>query len=290
MAQHLSIFYENESQFGGAILVDSLNIALPLLYFCVVWAYGAAFFSDANLAKKIKTALLAGVIVLHFAYLLARTLEFHHPPATTIFEILTLLAFSVAATYFFIELRTKARETGYFILMIAFLFQLGSSLFIRDLLEVPEVLRSNLFGLHVAAALLGYAAITISGVYGFLFLMLYHEIKASKFGMIYKKLPTLETLEKMSFTAVKLAFGLLGLAIVVGFIWLPRAFTEFSYADPKLIGTVAVWIRYGVGILAKQSGGWAGRKVMILSICGFALSILSMTVVNVFFSGFHRFY
>lgn len=155
---------------------------------------------------------------------------------------------------------------------------------------MPEVLHSNLFGLHVTAALLGYAAITISAVYGFLFLMLYHEIKANRFGVIYKKLPNLETLEKMSFTAVKLAFLLLAVAILVGFIWLPEAFTDVSYADPKLVGTLAIWMLYGAGIIAKRSGGWTGRKVMLLSICGFVITLFSLTFVNLFLSSFHNFY
>jgi ABC-type transport system involved in cytochrome c biogenesis permease subunit len=227
---------------------------------------------------------------VHFVYLLLRAVTFNHPPVTTIFEIMTVLAFSVATAYAVIERRSRAKETGYFILVIAFFFQLGSSLFIRDLSQVPQVLRSNWFGLHVTSALIGYSAITISAVYGFLYLMLYHEIKANKFGVIYKKLPNLETLEKMSFIAITLAFGFLTLAIIVGFFWLPRAFSDFSYSDPKLIGTVIIWALYGVGILAKKTGELRGRKVMILSIFGFAFSIFSMTIINMFFSGFHRFH
>lgn len=229
-------------------------------------------------------------LFLHALYLVWRTIQFDHPPITTVFEILTLLAFSIALVYLFIELRSKAKGTGYFILNIAFFFQLGSSLFIQDLLEVPEVLRSNLLGLHVSTALFGYSAITISATYGFLYLMLYHEIKANQFGVIYKKLPNLETLERMSFSSFKLAFLFLGLAILVGFVWLPKANVEFSYTDPKLTGTLAIWALYGIGIIAKRSGGWKGRRVMILSICGFVVSLFSMTVVNVFFSEFHKFY
>ena len=229
------------------------------------------------------------MILFHLLYLAERTIAFDHPPVTNIFEILTVLAFSVAVAYAFIERRSRAKETGYFILNISFLFQLGSSLFIKDLLEVPEVLRSSLFGLHVSSALLGYSAMTISAVYGFLYLMLYHEIKANKFGVIYQKLPNLETLERMSFIAIAMAFVLLTVAIVMGFIWLPKAFTDFSYGDPKLIGTLLIWGLYGIGIIAKKSGGWKGRKVMILSICGFVFSVFSMTIINMFFSGFHRF-
>jgi ABC-type transport system involved in cytochrome c biogenesis permease subunit len=272
------------------LIIDILNIALPVLYFTLVWVYGKAFFADFDWAKQLKSKLLLAIIVIHLLYLIDRTIVFNHPPVTTVFEILTVLAFSVAVAYAFIERRSNAKETGYFILNIAFFFQLASSLFIKDLVEVPEVLRSPLFGLHVSSALLGYAAITISAVYGFLYLMLYHQIKASKFGVIYKKLPNLETLERMSSIAIALAFGLLTVAIVFGFIWLPKAFDDFSYLDPKLIGTLIVWGLYGIGVFARRRGVLTGRKIMLLSILGFAITIFSMTVVNMFFSGFHKFH
>lgn len=272
------------------IIIDILNIALPLMYFLLVWVYGKAFFADSTWAKELKSKLLLGIILIHLVYLLDRTFVFDHAPATTIFEILTLLAFSVAVSYAFIERLSRAKETGYFILNIAFFFQLASSLFIKDLLEVPDVLRNPLFAAHVTSALLGYAAITLSAVYGFLYLMLYHRIKASKFGVIYQKLPNLETLERMSFIAIAMAFGLLTLAIVFGFIWLPRAFEDFSYLDPKLVGTLLIWGMYGTGIIAKKRGGWTGRRVMILSVFGFVFTIFSMTVVNMLFSKFHNFH
>jgi ABC-type uncharacterized transport system permease subunit len=230
-----------------------------------------------------------GVILLHFIYFVLRILAFGHPPVTSVGEILSVLAFSVALAYAVIERRSRAKETGYFILNLSFFFQLASTLFIRDLVEVPQILRSGWFGLHVTSALIGYSAITISAVYGLLYLMLYHEIKANRFGVIYKKLPSLETLERMNFIAITLAFAFLSLAILAGFIWLPRAFATFSYADPKLLGTIAIWTMYGVGILAKKRGNLRGRSLMVLSICAFAIAIFSMTIINMFFSGFHRF-
>jgi len=262
---------------------------LPVIYFAVVWAYGKAFFSDTAWAKKLKSKLLTGAIIVHFVYFILRIAAFGHPPVTSVGEILSVLAFSVALAYAVIERRSRAKETGYFILNFSFFFQLGSSLYIRDLIEVPQILRSNWFGLHVTSALIGYSAITISAVYGFLYLMLYHEIKANRFGVIYKKLPNLETLERMNFIAITLAFAFLTTAILAGFVWLPQAFTNFSYADPKLLGTIIIWSLYGIGIVAKRSGNLRGRSLMILSICAFAIAIFSMTIINMFFSGFHRF-
>jgi ABC-type transport system involved in cytochrome c biogenesis permease subunit len=233
--------------------------------------------------------MLAAVVFAHLLYLVLRTITFDHPPVTTIFEILSVLAFAVAITYAVIERTSKAKETGYFILSIAFLFQFASTLFIRDLIEVPQFLRSNWFGLHIVSALIGYASITISAVYGFLYLMLYHEIKANRFGVIYKKLPSLETLERMNFIAIILAFSSLTFAILAGFIWLPQAFADFSYLDPKLVGTAALWLLYGVGIAARQKGALRGRTIMALSIIAFFIALFSMSAINLFFSGFHRF-
>lgn len=267
-----------------------LNYLLPLFYFALVWTYGKAFFADKHWAKFAKTPILIATIVLHLLSLAVRTILFRHPPVTSVFEIFSVLACAITITYYIIELRSQRKETGYFILNIAFFFQLASSVFIKSTSEVPDILRSPLFGIHVSSALIGYAAITIAGAFGLMYLMLYHEMKATRFGVIYKKLPTLETLERMTFTTVKLAFLFLSVAILFGFIWLHRAIAQPNYFDPKLIGTILVWVMYGFLVVSKMRYGWKGRKVMILSIVGFLISIFSMTIINIFFSEFHKFY
>jgi ABC-type uncharacterized transport system permease subunit len=203
---------------------------------------------------------------------------------------MTMLAACIAVAYSYIEMRTKTASTGFFILLLAFTFQAISSAFIKDLAEVDEVLRSNLLGLHVSSALLGYTAISLSAVYGFLFLLLYREIKSSQPGLIYSRLPTLETLEKMSRKSEVFGFFMLSIAIVAGLVWFPRAFPESSYWDPKLIVTLFIWLLYGGALLAKRALGWQGRKPVILSLVAFGFVILSMTVLNFYGSSFHGFY
>ncbi len=269
---------------------STLNYILPIFYFILVWTYGKAFFTDQLWAKRAKRPLLIGILIFHVSYLTVRTILFQHPPVTTVFEIFSMLAFSVTATYCIIELLSHRRETGYFILNIAFFFQLASTIFIKDTPVVPEILRSSLFGMHVSCALIGYAAITIAGAYSFMYLMLYHEMKASRFGVIYKKLPTLESLERMTITAIKLVVALLGIAMCFGIIWFHHVYQSAQYYDPKLIGTLIIWVMYESLIIANKYFGIQGRKVMILSIAGFFVSIFSMTIINIFFSGFHKFY
>jgi ABC-type transport system involved in cytochrome c biogenesis permease subunit len=269
---------------------EILVVAVPLLYAAIVTMYGVSFFGGAAWPDRLKSHMLLATIALHLGYLGCRTILFDHPPVTTVFEIMTVLAVSIAIGYAYIELRTRTTNTGFFILVLALLFQTVSSLYIKDLLNIPEILRSRLLGFHVSAALLGYTAISLSAVYGLLYLMLYHEIRSTRFGLIYKRLPNLEMLERMSHKAEVFGFAMLSVAIVIGIIWLPRAFAQFSYWDPKLIGTMVIWMLYAVGLTAKRQFGWQGRKTMIVSLVAFGFVFLSMTVINLWLSGFHSFH
>ena len=269
--------------------IDILVIFVPLSYALVVIAYAMSFFGGNRRAENFKSPLLITVILVHILYISFRTAAFDHPPVTTIFEIMTMLAACISVAYVYIEMRTRTTSTGFFVLVLAFLFQACSSLFIKDLTDITPILRSNLLGFHVSAALLGYTAISLSAVYGLLYLMLYHEIKSSRLGVIYSRLPNLETLEKMNHKAVVFGFLMLTISMVVGLFWLPRAFEGVSFLDPKLIGTLVIWMLYGGGLYAKRVFGWQGRKSMILSIVGFGFAFLSMTVVNLYLSGFHTF-
>lgn len=267
----------------------TLEIVLPVLYFVTVWVYGKAFFSADLPSTRARRSFLFATICTHLGYVVLRTLFLGHFPITSFYEILSVVALTVSLVYFAIELRTGSRETGYFILMLPLFFQVIASIFIKDYLQVPPELRGSLLGFHVSSALFGYAAITISAVYGLLYLMLYHDLKSNQFGVIYKRLPNLETLEKMSITATLIGTALLTVAITLGLIWLPLAIESFSYADPKLFSTVAVWVVYVFGLVARQAAGWKGRKMMIVTLSGFVLAVLSIAVTTILPFGFHKF-
>ena len=162
-------------------------------------------------------------------------------------------------------------------------------MYVKDLLVIPDYLHSLLLGFHVSTALLGYTALALSAVYGLLYLMLYHEIRSSRFGMVYNRLPNLETLEIMSNKAEVFGLVMLGVAILVGVFWLPVVFKEISYWDPKLVGTVTIWVLYAIVLGAKRKFGWQGRKTMIVALAGFGFVFLSMMVLNLYLSNFHSF-
>jgi len=271
-------------------IVKTLNFLLPFLYGITFGIYLFDFVKGTVKLVKTKRIFLFLTLVFHVLYLLARTIEFDHPPITNVFEIFTILAFALSCSYFILELLTDIRGTGMFIIIFSVIFQVVSSLLIQDLTEVPEVLRNRLLGLHVISALLGYSGIIVSAIYGFLFLSLYNEIKLNRFGLIFERLPNLEILEELSFYSACIGFALLTVAIVIGIIWLPAAFPNFDYLDSKLVGTMLIWIIYGLGILSKTLGKWQGKKVVVFSIVGFLIAIFQTIMSNFILKSFHSFY
>lgn len=273
-----------------AQVVDIANVTVFMLYLILFGGYLYDFLRGEKFTKNLTRVLLFVSLLVHFFYLIIRTIAFDHPPITNVFEIFTVLAFAICFSYFILELLTDIRGTGVFIIFIAVVFQTISTIFIEDLVEVRDVLRSNLLGTHVFSALLGYSGITISAVYGFLYLTLYKDLKVNKYGLLFDRLPNLELLEKLSFYSAIIGFVLLTIAMTIGIIWLPQAFPNFSFFDPKLIATSLVWLMYGIGITLKFSGKWYGKKVVITSIIGFVLAISSTIVTNFISKSFHSFY
>jgi ABC-type transport system involved in cytochrome c biogenesis permease subunit len=275
-------------------LIDVLNILLAVMYVTLVYLYGIRFFKEKRPGiSRIYDAgriLLVIIIILHAAYFLLRALAYQHAPITNVFEILTLLSFSVTITYLYIELKTGIGETGFFILLIAGVLQIISTIFIKELTEINPVLKTPVLGLHVAFALIGYSAIIISGLYGFLYIRLYDNLKSNKINAFYKKLPSLHLLETLAYDAIKFGFIFLTLTIVIGMAWLPHAFRDFSYTDPKLLATFFIWLMYLIGLVSRKLSNFQSKTVMSLAFYGFLFTILSMVVVNFVLKSFHSFY
>lgn len=265
-----------------------LNTLLPMLYGMAALAYLIDFFRDDPLARRAARPLLAAVIGLHAFYLALRTGLYEHVPLASIFEVMTTVAFAVAVVYSYVELRSRTHKTGMFLIAFSFVFQTLSSAFISIPGDFPPILRSPLFGIHTGSAVLGYTAFAVSAIYGVLYLLLYHELKASRFGLLYRRLPPLDSLAMMSFRATVLGVVFLTVTIVIGAVWAAQRFPGF-YEDPKFILTAGVWVVYSVGIVLHYGFGWAGRRTVYFSLFGFALIVFSVMAARLWLPSFHGF-
>ncbi len=266
-----------------------LNFLLLFLYFSVFYSYFMDFKRDDKKFFVLKRILLFITIVFSFVYLMLFTLQIGHLPITNKFEIFSLISFSVLFTYFLIELLSDIRGTGFFIIGIGLIFQIISVVFFKIEYQVPNTLKNFPLSSHVVTAILSYTAFSISGAYALMYIVLFKKLKTSRFDMFFVKLPNLEILEKLSFLSSLIGFILLSFSIIIGLIWLPRVFSNFSYFDPKLISTIIVWLFYGTTITTKFFGNLYGKKLIHMLILNFVVAVLAVAASGFFQSSFHTF-
>lgn len=269
--------------------ISILIFLVPAGYAVTTYFYGRAFLRNDEFAIRYKSRFLTSTLVLHLLAVALRTAEFRHLPVTGFYELLGILALTISAAYLFIESSTKIKNTGFSILPICTILVLLDAIFSKHYYGVQDVLKSELLAFHVTAALVGYSAFTLSAVYGFLYVVLYQKLRSKTFDTIYRNLPSLESLEKLSEKGMIVGFIALAFSIIIGIIWLPRAIESFSKADAQFIGAFLTLVVYGTGILIMKFTGIHGKRLAILSISGFIVMCASVIFANTF-TGFHNFH
>lgn len=271
-----------------------LNILLPLGYLLAALGYLVVFLESPDWARPWSTRVTLGTTGLHLAYLVLLTIAFRHVPVANAWEGFTFVAFAMAVIYLTLEWRWKDKATGIFLMVPVLFFQVLSSAFVTHTREVDEILRSPLFGVHVTAALLGYVALSVAAVYGAMYILLYRELKKHRVGLIFRRLPNLETLSRLNMGALLFGWIALTLAIVWGTIWAWGLVSSGLldggfYTDPKFLLTLVLWILYGVTLGGRYLFRWPNRQLAYLSMVAFVLMVGSSLAVNLFLPSFHQF-
>jgi ABC-type transport system involved in cytochrome c biogenesis permease subunit len=271
-----------------------LNVLLPLGYLLAALAYLVVFMESPAWAKRWATRLTASVAGAHCVYLLLATLAFRHVPVANAWEGFTFIAFAMVVVYLALEWRWKDKATGVFLLVPVLFFQILSSAFITHTREVDEILRSPLFAVHVTAAFLGYVALSVAAVYGAMYALLYRELKKHRVGLIFRRLPNLETLSRLNMGAVLFGWFGLTLAILLGSLWAGELTSTgwlegTFYTDPKFLLTLILWVLYGLTLGGRYLFRWPNRQLAYLSIGAFLLMVSSSLAVNLFLPSFHQF-
>jgi ABC-type uncharacterized transport system permease subunit len=269
--------------------LEALVVLLPLAYLLAALDYGLLFYRGRSFAAGSATMALRVALGLHVVYLVLLTLRWQQFPAATVSQALSVVAFAVLVVYAYVEWHGKEQSTGFWMVGLAFLFSLLSSLLTESQPPDRELLHNPFFFGHASLALLGYAAFAVSASYGFLFLRLYRELKAGRFSTFFGKLPPLEVLERMMSGALLVGFVALTGAVVTGFVWARDVLPGAWYRDPKIDITLLTWTLYGTALLLRRFRGWQGREVAIASLAGFAVVLFSLFAVNLWFSDFHSF-
>jgi len=129
--------------------------------------------------------------------------------------------------------------------------------------------------LHTWCSLLSYGAFLAAFAAGVLFLIQERQLKRKTMGVLFRRLPALESLDRVNFCAISAGFGLLTIGATSGFIESALLRGRWWTGDPKEYLTVLLWAGYLVLWALRRRATLRGRRVALLSIAGFSLVLFT---------------
>lgn len=280
------------------VLLSVFKVLLPLVYLVVWGSYLWLFATDHPTARRWCSRLAVIAVLLHVTAIVAQSIALRRLPMGAPLEFASLLAVALLATYLVVEARMKAKGTGFVVTGMAFLMEFVAASFSTSAPEASPLLKDPGFAGHAVLVLLSYTALSLSFLYAILYLVQSRQLVRRQFGLLFRRLPSLETLERMSVGAVKLGVPLMFASLSLGHLWmyhlrdkLPAAeAAQLSPFDAKILISWVIFLGYGVGLIGHQFFGWRGKRMNVLAVVTFLMILLALGVVQHFFPSFHKFY
>ena len=272
-------------------LLSFLVWLLPLIYLALAIDYGVTFVLRTRI--HVRNTLLVPVIIIHLVFLGLWSYRLSGPPLFASYEVLSVIVLSSIIVYWAVELVTKDRRAGVFVLLLLFIMQYTSSVFMASIISnlsgLPVASRGGWGRLHVLPASLAYAALGFSAVYAMLYLLGRRNLRLHRIGLLFDRLPPLELLGKMSWLALLGGFVLITITMLTGMMLFRNAGPSGHAAvmEPKvaakiIIGSIA-WLLCLVAILGKYFGKWSASTISRIAVVG-ALIITSLFITSAILS------
>lgn len=133
----------------------------------------------------------------------------------------------------------------------------------------------TMVAVHMVCSLLSYAAFLIAFISGVLFLIQERQLKRKTMGWLFRRLPSLDALDRANFLAIGVGFGLLSAGVVFGLLGAGVLLGRGWTGDPKTSATLILWgLYFGLWFLRLRAT-LRGRRVALLSMLGFSLVVFS---------------
>lgn len=253
-----------------------------VLFDVALTAYIAATVAAAAslLGRRASLVAFAGLLtgagwVCHTISLFVRWAETGRVPLLTLAEVVSVVIWAVVAWELWAERRYHARVLGAFVLPVVLILGLLLPTGLRTLVLEP-VGRSGWVWAHVGLALVGLAALVLNFAGALMYLVQERQLQAKRPGTWYYQLPSLETLDRLSFGTLTVGFPFLTAGIALGMAWAGRAWPSLLAVDPLAGLSIVAWVIYAVTLSGRAAGHWHGRRAAWFAVVGFCTLLATL--------------
>jgi ABC-type transport system involved in cytochrome c biogenesis permease subunit len=271
---------------------------IPFIFYVAAAITYARFFSVPNRRRGHgATATLTAAVIVHTFVIGMRTVQVGAAPFAGTSAAVSAFVWLLGLAYLYTENTSDERSMGLFIVTLLVLLELIPVLD-PPMVEAPSsVLRSPLFIVHVSAMLFAYASFGLASVIGITYVLLFKEIKKKQLGFFYKRLPSLQVLDRMNMRAVGIGWTFITAGIVIGGAWAMTSAVQtaqdprlraMTIVDPKILVAFVCWAVYSFHLLSRRIG-WSAKRSAWLSAIGFVIVLLNFIPVSFFLTRSHNF-
>ena len=245
------------------------------LYCCAATAYLACLVRTSSVLTRWAGRILAVGFTAHLLSTIHLSVKMKYLPLTNMQESLSFFSLAIVGGFIFFERKYKVTTLGSFIIPVALLMLTASSTLHEEARQLPPILQSNWFWFHALLAFASYACFTIAAGVAVMYLIQRYFLKTKHFGALFQKLPSLETMDDISYRCLSVGWPLLTIAIISGSIWSDQAMGSYWIWDRKQIWSMIIWIIYAALLHGRITIGWRGKRAAILSIIGFIVVLFT---------------
>jgi len=214
-----------------------------------------------------------------------------HVRALSRFEAFT--AYALVITFAFLVIRhRRGRLDGIAAIVVPYVtvvLILGlPALHTRMVLAPP--IQNIWLVVHIATAFLAYACFSLAGIMAILYLVQDRNLKRGHSGVLLRRLPPLETLDRLMSVQVAIAFLMLTVAILLGILLVRLSGGgEEWLTDPKVVATVVTWCLFALLVHMRSGANRHGRRVAFVIIMGLVCLAYAFVGVPTVANSLHSF-
>jgi len=260
------------------------------LYAASFLCYARVLYAPHVWLGRLASALLAGGIMLQYFDLLERSRGIHTVPYNDLYGSMSLFAWLLGITYLGLEVFHRQRSVGALVTLLLVIWIALLGLLAPAEVPAPPPARGALFAFHVTLNTWAYAAFALSFILSLVYLVQDRLLRSRRLATPFWRFPALDVLDRMARSSVYVGLCALALGVVMGLIWRHRLSGAYSWSDPKVIVTLAILCVYVAYLRLSRSAAWRGARAALLCTVNFVIVLFSYTIVNLYFTKFHRFF
>jgi cytochrome c-type biogenesis protein CcsB len=247
-------------------------------------------FSRTERVGRLATAFMVLGFLLLLPGVICRGISANRVPWGNMYEFSITGALTFSGAYLFALKKYKLRWLG-LPAALSTLLTLGTAvtLLYRPSAPLMPALKSPWLVIHVSAAIISGGVFLLANCIAGTYLILDRYEQKGIRPVWAEKLPTLESLDNLSYRLVALVFPLWTFSVIAGAIWAEAAWGRYWGWDPKETWAFITWVAYAAYLHARVTIGWRGRKAAWLCLLAGSTFLFNYIYINVWGTGRHTY-